>query len=53
MEPAFPAVDVEDPIERLSTLLSRETPAVLVAHDGTFVGVVTRYDVLHKIAGIR
>jgi predicted transcriptional regulator len=33
--------------------LSRETPAALVRQGGALVGIVTRYDVLHHVAGIR
>jgi len=33
--------------------LSRETPAALVRRDGKIAGIVTRYDVLHQLAGIR
>ncbi|HUK21182.1 MAG TPA: pyridoxal-phosphate dependent enzyme [Gemmatimonadales bacterium] len=53
MDPPFPVVDAELPVDRLTTLLSRETPAVLVRRDGAIAGIVTRYDVLHQLAGIR
>jgi cystathionine beta-synthase len=53
MEPSFPIVAPDLAIERLSDVLSRETPAVLVQDDGTLLGIVTRYDVLHHMAGIR
>jgi cystathionine beta-synthase len=53
VEPAYPVVDADLPLERLSELLSRETPAVLVEANGELVGIVTRYDVLHHMAGIR
>ncbi len=53
MEPGYPVVEADLPIERLSDLLSRETPAVLVRREGTLIGIVTRYDVLHHMAGIR
>jgi cystathionine beta-synthase len=53
MEPPFPNVDINDSIEHLSSLLSRETPAALVSRNGELVGVVTRYDVLQKVAGIQ
>src|SRR5438093_1393632 len=41
------------PVDRRSALLSRETPAALVRRDGKITGIVTRYDVLHQLAGIR
>ncbi len=53
MDPPYPVVDATFPLERFSDLLSRETPAVLVRQDGTLSGIVTRYDVLHHVAGIR
>ncbi len=53
MDPPFPVVDVDLPLERLTVLLSRETPAALVRREGKIAGIVTRYDVLHHVAGIR
>jgi cystathionine beta-synthase len=48
----FPVVDAEVPIDRLVSLLSKETPAALVRDAGRLVGIVTRYDVLREVAGI-
>ena len=53
MDPPFPVVDDHWPLDRLSALLSRETPAALVRHDGQLIGILTRYDLLHQISGIR
>jgi cystathionine beta-synthase len=53
MDAPFPVVDADLPLDRLTTLLTRETPAVLVRRDGKLAGIVTRYDVLHQLAGIR
>ena len=53
MQPPFPVVDAALPIERLNTLLSHETQAALVRKDGRLAGIVTRYDVLRQVAGIR
>jgi len=53
MDPPFPVVDSQSPVAQLVTLLSRTTPAALVRRDGTVVGIVTRYDLLHQLAGIR
>ncbi len=53
MGPPYPVVDAALPLERLTTFLSRESPAVLVREKGRLVGIVTRYDVLQKVAGIR
>jgi cystathionine beta-synthase len=53
MGPPYPVVDGMLPLERLTTLLSRESPAVLVRREGKLVGIVTRYDVLRHVSGIR
>jgi cystathionine beta-synthase len=52
MQSPFPVVDADVPLDRLTTLLSKETPAALVRRDGQLVGVVNRYDVLRQVAGI-
>ncbi|HEY3280139.1 MAG TPA: pyridoxal-phosphate dependent enzyme [Gemmatimonadales bacterium] len=53
MDPPFPVVDGHWPLDQLTALLSRETPAALVRDGGKTVGIVTRYDILHQLAGIR
>jgi len=53
MDAPFPVVDSESPVALLAQLLSRTTPAALVRRDGSVVGIVTRYDLLHQLAGIR
>ena len=53
MQGPFPVVDADVPLDRLTTLLSKETPAALVRRDGQLVGIVNRYDVLRQVAGIR
>ena len=53
MDAPFPVVEQDYPVERLGALLSRETPAALVRRGGRIEGIVTRYDLLHQIAGIR
>ncbi len=53
MRPPFPVVDAGAPLERLLALLARESTAVLVRRDGALAGIVTRYDVLRHVAGIR
>lgn len=53
MDKPFPVADADMPLERISRLLSRETPAAVIRKNGELVGIVTRYDVLHKVAGIR
>jgi cystathionine beta-synthase len=53
MDAPFPVVDSDWALDRLTALLSRETPAALVRRDGALAGIVTRYDLLHQLAGIR
>ncbi|MDP3911317.1 MAG: pyridoxal-phosphate dependent enzyme [Gemmatimonadales bacterium] len=53
MDPPFPVVDSDSPASRLAALLGRRMPAALVRQNGQVVGIVTRYDVLHQLAGIR
>ena len=52
MGPPYPVVDSRLPIERLTALLTRDSPAALVRQDGRLTGIVTRYDVLRHVAGI-
>jgi cystathionine beta-synthase len=53
MGPPYPVVDAMLPLERLTAFLSRESPAVLVRRDGKIAGIVTRYDVLRQVSGIK
>src|SRR5207245_4834937 len=39
MDAPYPVVDADLPVERLTSLLSRETPAALVRRDGTIAGM--------------
>ncbi len=53
MRAPFPVVDEGAPVERLLPLLTREATAVLVRRAGALAGIITRYDVLRHVAGIR
>jgi cystathionine beta-synthase len=53
MEPPFPMVDGGLPIERLASILTRESPAALVRAEGHIVGIVSRYDLLQQMIGTR
>jgi cystathionine beta-synthase len=53
LEAPYPVIEADIPLERLSPLLSRESPAVLVRANGDLVGILTRYDVLHHVQGVR
>ena len=48
----FPVVEAQAPLERLTMILSHEG-AALVRQHGTLVGILTRSDVLKRVAGIR
>ena len=51
MDPAFPVVESTLTLDRLAPMLSRETPAALIADHGKLVGIVSRYDVLQLMIG--
>ena len=46
MDPPFPVVDAEQPVDSVATLLSKANPAVLVRAKGVVSGIVTRSDML-------
>jgi cystathionine beta-synthase len=46
MDEAFPVVGSEEPVDAVTKLLSKTTPALLVAEGGAVVGIVTRGDLL-------
>ena len=46
MDEAFPVVESRQHVESVQKLLSKATPAVLVASNGTIEGIVTRSDML-------
>jgi cystathionine beta-synthase len=53
MESPYPVVDDSMSLETLTALLARETPAALIRRNGELAGIVTRYDVLRHVAGVR
>ncbi|HEX6194213.1 MAG TPA: CBS domain-containing protein, partial [Chitinophagaceae bacterium] len=46
IEPSFPMVDFDTPVERLSNLINRENGAVLAKDDAGNYHIVTKYDVI-------
>src|SRR5205085_4541895 len=46
MDEPFPTVDAAQPVDAVTKLLSKATPALLVADGGRVTGIVTRSDVL-------
>jgi cystathionine beta-synthase len=51
MDAPFPSLGSDEPIELAVKLLSKSTPAVLVAEDGHMQGLVTRSDMLRFMMG--
>lgn len=51
MEPAFPIVDFNTPVEKLRTLINRENGAVLSKDEAGNYHIVTKYDVIQSLAG--
>ncbi len=47
MDEPFPLVHAEQPVESVTKLLSKTSPAVLIRENGRIAGIVTRSDVLH------
>jgi cystathionine beta-synthase len=52
MQAPFPVIDADAPLDRLTTILSHQT-AALVRRHGALAGILTRSDVLKRVAGIR
>lgn len=49
LEPAYPVVDFETPVERLSTLIHKENGAVLAKDEAGNFHIVTKYDVIQAL----
>ncbi|MBA2499144.1 MAG: pyridoxal-phosphate dependent enzyme [Chitinophagaceae bacterium] len=49
LEPPFPLVDFETPVEKLSTLINRENGAVLAKDEAGTFHIVTKYDVIQAM----
>jgi cystathionine beta-synthase len=47
----LPVVPSDEPVDRVTRLLTARNPAVLVRENGTVVGILTRFDMLQFIAG--
>ncbi|MEP7319537.1 MAG: CBS domain-containing protein, partial [Panacibacter sp.] len=50
MEPAYPVVDFETPVERLGSLINKENGAVLAKDESGNYHIVTKYDVIQSLA---
>jgi len=49
VEASYPMVDFETPVERLSTLITRENGAVLAKDEGGNFHIVTKYDIIQAL----
>jgi cystathionine beta-synthase len=45
----FPVVNVDAELSEITSRLTRQNPAILVAENGTVRGILTRYDVIHHL----
>ena len=50
IEPPYPIVDFETPVERLGSLITKENGAVLAKDEKGDYQIVTKYDVIHSLA---
>lgn len=50
MQPPFPVVDEETPIERLSAYINKDNGAVLTQNESGQFNIVTKYDILQALA---
>jgi cystathionine beta-synthase len=50
IEPAYPVVDFDTPVERLGSLITKENGAVLAKDEKGDYHIVTRYDVIQSLA---
>jgi cystathionine beta-synthase len=51
MDPPFPVVNEQDPLDHVVRLFTRENEAVLVRRAGVIWGIITRFDVIQHLAG--
>ena len=47
MDAPFPVVEDGQPVDHVVKLVTKNNPAVLVKHNGTLAGILTRSDLLH------
>ncbi|HMO15692.1 MAG TPA: pyridoxal-phosphate dependent enzyme [Pirellulaceae bacterium] len=53
MEPAFPVVEPDTTIDKITGLLRGDTPAVFVRMDNSTYEIITKYDVVQTIAAMQ
>jgi cystathionine beta-synthase len=50
LELAYPIVDFNTPVEKISTMINKDTGAVLAKDESGALHIVTKYDILHSMA---
>jgi cystathionine beta-synthase len=50
IEPAYPMVDFNTPVEKISTLINKNNGAVLSKDDSGTIHIITKYDILQALA---
>ena len=49
LEPSYPIVDFDTPVEKLSSLINKENGAVLARDESGSYHIVTKYDVIQAL----
>jgi cystathionine beta-synthase len=49
LEPSYPIVDFDTPVEKLSSLINKENGAVLAKDEAGSFHIVTKYDVIQAL----
>jgi len=50
MEPPYPIVSFETPVEKLGSLINKENGAVVAKDDAGYLQILTKYDVIQSLA---
>jgi cystathionine beta-synthase len=50
LELAYPIVDFNTPVEKISSMINKDTGAVLAKDESGALHIVTKYDILHSLA---
>lgn len=48
----FPFVDLNTPIDNISSLINKDVQAVLVEDEAGQINIITQYDIINAISGI-
>ena len=51
MTPSFPFVDLNTPIDKISSMINKDNTAVLVEDQEGKIGIITQYDIINAISG--